>query len=398
MNPPPPKDAPPPLPPGPPPPDRYPPVYRFKVGSHPVPPEFSFRSNVAAPKFPRQDPVQFSAKDRSEDAGRQRHDRKGRKDPHSRRDLPNRRPFHMQMPADRPLLRSKRAATPEQLAGMIEEHKKRGKFMRAEDVSDSDEQEMEMDSPTGSAKDDPAKGEGTNAPVSQLQTVEDDTAEPPRKKRARNDKQQADAAKTETPKWSNPDPYTALPPEDEPQRKRKDVVKLIRKARVVTSQSGTSTNVVASTDDFISLNFDEDTPMNGNGDTESDVSEDTRRVRDQAPTGPSSGRRNQVPTNGARAPGSAQPTLVAGSMGAPPTHTDPALGNRKRTRDDQVKSHPAPQITQKYLKYLDGGVLPEWDVPVGTPVPWGDVDHSKTNNMGFWCVSHTFAGKYSPTD
>ncbi|KAI9887969.1 MAG: hypothetical protein M1823_000226 [Watsoniomyces obsoletus] len=384
VNPPPPNEAPPPLPPGPPPANRYPPVYRFKMGQHQVKSEFTFRSNTAAPMFPQQQgpPPSFgNDNDRPRDSRRHRpiQHQKGRKDMHSRRDLPDRRPFYNKMPADRPLLRSNRAATPEQLAGMTEEHKKRGRFLRAEDVSDSDEQEMEVDSPTWSSK-----GEENLVPVSQPQTTEDDTAEPRRKKRARKDKQHDETVKTETPKWSNPDPYTALPPADEPQRKRKDVVKLIRKARVEAARSGDSTNVIAATDDFISLNFDEDSPMNGNGDSESDTSDDTRRVRDQAPRGPRAGRHNQIPTDGARAPGSAQLTLVAGSLGAPPPHTDPALGNRKRTHDDEIKSYPAPQTSQKLLKFLDGGLLPQWDVPIDTPVPWGEVDHSKTANMGFW--------------
>ena len=34
-----------------------------------------------------------------------------------------------------------------------------------------------------------------------------------------------------TTRWSNPDPYTSLPPMDSTERKRKDVVKMIRKAR-----------------------------------------------------------------------------------------------------------------------------------------------------------------------
>ena len=60
------------------------------------------------------------------------------------------------------------------------------------------------------------------------------------------------------PKWSNPDPYTVLPPpgSGESRGKKLDVVKLIRKARVETTgaeKSEPGKDAVASNDDFISF-------------------------------------------------------------------------------------------------------------------------------------------------
>ena len=60
------------------------------------------------------------------------------------------------------------------------------------------------------------------------------------------------------PKWSNPDPYTALPPPDETTGKRLDVVKLIRKAKNQEAEKATGHNSVVANDDFISFGFADD--------------------------------------------------------------------------------------------------------------------------------------------
>ena len=53
-----------------------------------------------------------------------------------------------------------------------------------------------------------------------------------------------------TSKWSNPDPYTSLPPASEASGKRVDVVKLIRKAR---NDATSAQSIAAEQDDFISF-------------------------------------------------------------------------------------------------------------------------------------------------
>ena len=68
-------------------------------------------------------------------------------------------------------------------------------------------------------------------------------------KRARLSKIESDAAPA-LPKWSNPDPYTSLPPAADATAKRTDVVKLIRKARVDTLNGLQKVNKA---DDFISF-------------------------------------------------------------------------------------------------------------------------------------------------
>ncbi|KAJ0167195.1 hypothetical protein CTA2_3877, partial [Colletotrichum tanaceti] len=58
----------------------------------------------------------------------------------------------------------------------------------------------------------------------------DDESGEPSTKRARRSGN--DESGNSIPKWSNPDPYTALPPPDAAERKKRDMVKMIRKARV----------------------------------------------------------------------------------------------------------------------------------------------------------------------
>ncbi len=57
-----------------------------------------------------------------------------------------------------------------------------------------------------------------------------------------------------TPKWSNPDPYTALPPPPEATGKRTDVVRLIRKAKI-SDESSHKPMDLAKNEDFISLDM-----------------------------------------------------------------------------------------------------------------------------------------------
>jgi len=111
---------------------------------------------------------------------------------------------------------------------MVESEKQGAKYIPIEDVSDSSEAEMDM------SDDD-----------------EDEDAEP-KKKQVKIVKKAADG--DSVPKWSNPDPYTALPPVEE-SRKRKDVVKLIRKARV---EAATAKAEITPVDDFISFGDDKD--------------------------------------------------------------------------------------------------------------------------------------------
>ncbi|EHL02474.1 hypothetical protein M7I_1555 [Glarea lozoyensis 74030] len=222
--------------------------------------------------------------------------------------------------ADRDFLQTNRAPTPELMSGIDEDKGNGVRYRAMDEMSVSDEDE-------------------------------NDDTDGPRKKRARSDAEAADG--NSVPQWSNPDPYTALPPPDESQRKKKDVVKLIRKARVTDGADG-STKPGADSDDFISFDFDDD------------VDEPKHTFFDRSEPVPSS----SVPINTPTGPkASAQRTredhpprpVVPESLPSAKTDpvkismrkqlpdkpmrnaaaidlsSDPALGNRKRTHQDEIK-------------------------------------------------------------
>ena len=293
--------------------------------------------------------------------------------------------------------------------GMSQGRPAGARFRRADDVSDSDEQAMDVESSSGSVDLDPAKGAGNPSHAIWTATTEDDGREPPRKKRGRDHDPAHDAIRNSQPRWSNPDPYTALPPVDELRRKQKDVVKLIRKSRVVTSATSASVGAAATVaaEDFISLDFvdgaakedddnnndDDDDDDDGDHDAyESDVSATTRHLRHQAPSGPRGW--DRADRGLGDAPGSARPVLVARALGPPPASVlnrpvsldrdDGGLGSRKRTSDDEIRSYQSPPESMEMIRRPPREILPEWYRSAEeTMVPWADVDHSRTAHMGF---------------
>lgn len=289
------------------------------------------------------------------------------------------------MASDREFLKGNRAPTPELMPGMDQDDTKGVKYKRAEDMSDSEEEEMDMS--------DEEDGDGQ-----------------PARKRARTETTAAD--NNVTHQWSNPDPYTALPPPDESQRKKKDVVKLIRKARVGPG-SGTKVKPETAPDDFISLDFG----------AESDDKADFAPERSGkgvagAPSGPKallqprqalstaktisfSGHLNDISNTypktrdvsdltrddslGDRKRNAYDEVIARPSV--LDTRLDPNLGSRKRTARDEI-INPPPMIyktTRGKPPSVDGNVLKEWLVPRGeTGTPWLISDHSDTAGMGVW--------------
>ena len=252
-----------------------------------------------------------------------------------------------------------------------------------DELSDSDEAEMDI-----------SEGEGDG---------EDDAAEPS-SKRARVSNQKS-AAEDSVPKWSNPDPYTALPPPDTAGKPRKDVVQLIRKARVETAESKAS--IPAEAADFIPCDFDDSDEDNGNdvelvGVRPVPKKENMAGVSG-APTGPRSGAQ---PVDMARPGPAANPaslptqpipsqplpqkvpdprTLAPPTLPAPARSADSPLGSRKRTHDDEIKL-PAHAKLKKVTKIPGRGLLvQEWRVISGeNPRPWLVMDHSSSTKIGNW--------------
>lgn len=89
------------------------------------------------------------------------------------------------------------------------------------------------------------------------------------------------APKPDMPKWSNPDPYSALPPVEAIGAPKKDIVQVIRKAKNDVAPSHSMTQA-AENADFISFtfddNFNDDKASTGQADTLNDASSDASSV------------------------------------------------------------------------------------------------------------------------
>ena len=453
----------PPLPPGPPPPTD---MYRFQ--GHSWRPddrrdtqqqnEFSFRNNQSAPQYPREaDYYPRPTRSNTYAMSEQRHSYSegmrglGQDGQHGRRDdrrgyAPNRGRGYRPKPAtaDRPLLRFQRGTTPEQLLGMVEDQSRSKRFLPAEDLSDSAEEDMDE---SESDHDHQTTTDRQDVPLStEAADGETGSMEPPAKRQAREPTASAQYEGARVPQWSNPDPYTVLPPPDETQRKKKDVVKLIRKARIMSENMSSSQSQVATNDDFISFGFDDDLKQEQDDDGASDDEHNYGKGVSGAPSGPRQFSHLQnLHGISANAPGSDGPSLSAASLGPPPGRDVPApkqsqgtsrdkwlprdidavhgpeqpvedpgsprsafpntpqestrhewapvdvnnaLGTRKRTHDDVIKDEP-PRSTRRGLKdtqALRGKIVQEWTwnpKSMASATPWLVHDHRSTESQGF---------------
>lgn len=230
-------------------------------------------------------------------------------------------------PASRPLLVARRERTPELIGNAENDQGQAKKFHAIEDLTDSEEVDMDISSAEEEEDDDD----------------DGDDDQPPRKKRAIEATTDDAGEASSQPKWSNPDPYTVLPPQDEGRGKKVDFVKLIRKARIASAVSKPDdNNAVASNEDFISLGA-------------ADLG--TEQPPDSAPRGP---RRFERGDGG-----------------------DGALGNRKRTYDDEIIA-PLKKISARDKRCnSDGSILHIWRaLPRQDPAPWVNQDSPSTFHVG----------------
>ncbi|POR34761.1 Non-canonical poly(A) RNA polymerase PAPD5 [Tolypocladium paradoxum] len=245
---------------------------------------------------------------------------------------------------------SERALISGQTYGLPEErlHDAAGvaKFRNLDELSDDDEVDMEISS----------------------QSSEPEPENPVRKRaRTRVNSDSADAV----PKWSNPDPYTALPCPDETTRKKKDMVKLIRKARV--EETKPNTDAPPEAEDFISFDLtsdeDDDAPQ---------PSQPLQPSTGFPPRPPSRPRADRPPVDTPKAPAAASTSnndRVAQDRSGP-------LGSRKRTADDVVKPPDYGQLKKFSMKPSKGLLVPNWQPKKNEePCPWSTADHSAELNM-----------------
>lgn len=219
-------------------------------------------------------------------------------------------------------------------------------------------------------------------------------------KRARTDVSDA-------PKWSNPDPYTALPPPET--TRKKDVVQLIRKARVEAEAKKPTVSTEAA--DFISCDFSEDDTASQaparaaksrrsdagaripDGPARSHAASSTLPPKPPASTANQASHREQgsekahAKTHTQTLPPANTAQRDSSSTFAPVDLTPSAdLGNRKRTIDDEIKLPlNLPHVPlKKANRMASGGSVDEiWKPKPGEdPCPWAIKDHSAVPNMG----------------
>ncbi|KAI1750313.1 hypothetical protein F4782DRAFT_253681 [Xylaria castorea] len=301
--------------------------------------------------------------------GGQRYDRPRRPAPYQRREK--------EKAADRLLLSKRFDDQPELMLG---DTAVRATYRDVDELSDSDEVDMDISDNGDSdsnAVDRPAKRTRTNL--------------------------SAAALAQDVPKWSNPDPYTALPPPET--TRKKDVVQLIRKARVEAEAQKPAVSTEAA--DFISFDFSDDDDK-ATGHVKNRVAETLQpetandaAKRSSAPTRlpaastlppkPLVSTVNQAPQQAEKPQlTQSQSALHAkhgGKTSAPVDLTPSAsLGNRKRTIDDEIllPVQPPHAPLKKVNRMTPGGsVVPIWQpIPGENPCPWAVEDHSGVTNMG----------------
>jgi non-canonical poly(A) RNA polymerase PAPD5/7 len=278
------------------------------------------------------------------DGGRPRHEGRGRGS-NAPRGRGGYRGFGPKPAHDRAILNKlagSRETTPEQFEGMNEGH---SHFKDAAEVESSEGNDSDDDGP---------------------------------RKRTKVGASDASAA----PKWSNPDPYTVLPPPETLGAPKKDIVQVIRKAK---NEAAPKTDKVADNADFISFNFDDD------GDAEMDS------PPPPPPTGKSPARTGE-PTFSHR-DSFHRKTSVAG---APETNNGSSHSHTPTNRRQQGISSPSsgagynsPQhsIVPEHVsrppkrKARDtrqfGDVIEEWQSIEGQKVaPWCIANHSETADVG----------------
>ena len=230
------------------------------------------------------------------------------------------------------------------------------------------------------------------------------------------------APNPDMPKWSNPDPYSALPPTEHSGAPKKDIVQVIRKAKNNDAPRHDMTQAVAKNADFISFNFDDDFgddhastgQVNVMDDNSSEASSFTSKMSEtaaqnfrQAANGeamPSFGmkRPNRADASiGGRPPPIdltsddddprprkrphfSEPVDLTGDMGAPPA---PPPGFVMPTDEELVQQYLGGQPKGRKRKHDEqsrgkGDVTDAWQANWTNSTPWRTVDRSQTADVG----------------
>ncbi|MCJ1386164.1 hypothetical protein MMC17_009290 [Xylographa soralifera] len=413
--PPPPQDMPP-LPHGPP-----PAAGAYQFGGHgrlqnenaPHPKKFSFTPMNSAPQFPREADTYRPSRSGQDSNGAQRRQNRtapsrngNQQNSSSQGRYDNRRPFRGRgnkhhATADRPLLQLQRGgSTPERMIGMNDYEHTENRFLDVDDMSDSAEEAMEE------------SDQDEYEPIVNPTTADDRNTVVEEEGNAKSKiicdgelkiNEVLKATKMDNPippKWSNPEYYTALPPPDDSQRKKRDVVKLIRKARISVEKIQNMHSQVATNDDFISFGREEDVvkDVNGNSNLGSSHSH-IRAVETHSAPKSSTFHQPQYSSGNTYAPGTDRQTMSSDALGPPlskvfglvdnfsGTAAEVLQSNLKRKRSVDIletESLRAPKRKKGINRFTNGYVLDEWVSPKPlNPIPWVVRDHRLTELSGF---------------
>ena len=185
-----------------------------------------------------------------------------------------------------------------------------------------------------------------SAETSPASETDESDVEPPNKKMARGDDRPSNAI----PKWSNPDPYTSLPPPDESKGKKKDVVQMIRKAKVLQDPAGDAQSSVA--EDFIPFDFGDDQDQDLEG----------QSLKNEG--------RNKEPSTGL-------PVLESAMKSSVYSLDENILSRRAKTQPLSKK--------RKLETPLDGSLRAEWmAIDATLAKPWCVTDRSSLQDVGQW--------------
>ncbi|KAJ4150409.1 hypothetical protein LMH87_011161 [Akanthomyces muscarius] len=248
-------------------------------------------------------------------------------------------------PSERALISGATLNLPEErLDGVDGPHK----FRDLDELSDDDELAMDISS----------------------HSDEEDSQEPSTK---RQRTEAAEESAAEAPKWSNPDPYTALPCPEDVTKKKRDVVKLIRKARM--EEKG-ELGAPSQAEDFLSFDpTDDEDETSEESESENEAEPDYEPPPPTIPTGPAS-------MNGT-ASHSLPPRPQVPEVKSMTSSSDP-LGSRKRTIDDEIKPPNYGQFKKAGARPAKGSIAAAWLTKKDEdPSPWASVDHTATKDMAF---------------
>lgn len=186
------------------------------------------------------------------------------------------------------------------------------------------------------------------------------------------------------PKWSNPDPYTVLPPPETLGAPKKDIVQTIRKAK---NEKASKVDKVADNSDFISFNFGDE-----------DDGEEDAAVDPPSPPVAKSPANSGAPTFSHR-DSFHRKTSTASTPQTNGTTLSPSTSINKRQQapisisSNSQHANPTPSIVAETVSRPPkrkarhnmqmGDVTEDWQVKDGQPVaPWCTKDHSDTTDVG----------------